>query len=92
MTLPYCRWSPHDMALEVELHVRAHLSSVADANDDPTTYADRVRISRENKDDGVEITGELDVEPNAPYLRPGFDPEQDLVANPLTVESIQEQS
>jgi hypothetical protein len=91
MMLHYSRWSPRDRVPDVEEHVRAHLSSVADANDNPTTHAERVRIQHKNKDDGVQIIGELDAEPDAPYLRPGFDPEQDLATNPLTVPSIEEQ-
>jgi hypothetical protein len=91
MALRYSRWSPHDRALDVEEHVRAHLSSVADANDNPATYADQVRISRENEDDGVLVIGELDAELDARYLSPDFDPEQDVAANPLTVEPIEEQ-
>jgi len=73
---------------EVEAHVRAHLSAVADANDDPDARADEVRISHE--EEGLLVVGELDAEPDAPYLRPGFTPEQDIEANPLTVEPIGE--
>lgn len=68
------------IASEVE-HVRAHLSSVADADDDPETNADDVRIEVVDHVDGdlalVSVIGELDAEPNAPYLRPGFDPDAD---------------
>jgi len=88
----------------VEAHVRAYLSAVADPNDDETTYFDEVRIRHEDppvgdgvahenptEGDGVLVVGELDAEADAPYLRPGFTPEQDIEANPLTVESIEEQ-
>jgi hypothetical protein len=91
MALRYSRWSPHEVVTAVEEHVRAHLSTVADPADDPTTYADQVRVSRTEEDDGVLVTGELDAEANAPYLRPGFTPEDDVAANPLTVEPIGEQ-
>ena len=105
MALTYSSWSPPDMVPEVEAHVRAYLSAVADPNDDETTYADEVRIRHvdppEDDDgvaheiptegDGVLVVGELDAEANAPYLLPGFTPEQDIAANPLTVESIEEQ-
>jgi hypothetical protein len=58
-------------------HVRAHLSSVASEDDDPNTNADDVTIRYEYRDNGVMIIGELDAEPNAPYLQPGFDPDTD---------------
>jgi hypothetical protein len=60
------------------------MSAVADPDDSPTTFADQVRISRKDIDDGVLVTGELDAEPDAPYLRPGYNPEDDVAANPLT--------
>lgn len=82
----YARWSPSEVVDDVEAHVRAHLSSVADPDDSPIAHADEVRISREDSDGGVLVTGELDAEPDAPYLRPGFTPEDDIAANPLTVE------
>jgi hypothetical protein len=99
VALQYSRWLPRDMVPdavpEVEAHVREHLAAVADPNDEPTR-ADEVVISHEDADDelgndGVLVVGELDAEPDAPYLRPGFTPEQDIAANPLTVESIEEQ-
>lgn len=77
MTLRYSRWSPRDVVPDMEAHVRAHLSAVADADDDPTTRAGEVRISREDSGPGVRVTGELDAEPDAPYLRPGYDPERE---------------
>ena len=65
-------------ALEAErAHVIAHLSAVADADDDPETNADDVRIDvTAHPDDPAQlrIVGELDAEPNAPYLHPGHDP------------------
>lgn len=83
MTLLYSRWSPPDRVPDVEAHVRAHLSAVAAADDSPATHADAVRISRADAGDGVLVTGELDAEPDAPYLRPEFTPEADIAANPL---------
>jgi hypothetical protein len=80
----YSRWSPNDVVPDVEAHVRAHLSSVADPNDSPTAHADQVRISHADVDDGVLVIGDLDAEPDAPYLRAGFTPEDDIAANPLT--------
>ena len=88
--LRYARWSPLDQVDAIEAHVRAHLSSVADGGDDPDAHAADVRISREDSEGGVLITGVLDAEPDAPYLRPDFTPEADIEANPLTVEPIEE--
>ncbi|MFL6119343.1 hypothetical protein [Actinophytocola sp.] len=88
MTLRYSRWSTRDALPDVEAHVRAHLSAVADGNDSPTSRAGEVRIHHEDVDGGVLVTGELDAKADAPYLRPGFTPEQDVEANPLTVEPI----
>ena len=90
MTLLYSRWSPTDRVADVEAHVRAHLSAVAAADDNPAEHAGAVRITRAEQDDGLLVTGELDAEPDAPYLRPGFTPEADVAANPLTVESVEE--
>ncbi|WHT21030.1 hypothetical protein N8J89_08165 [Crossiella sp. CA-258035] len=59
-------------------HVRAHLSSVADADDDPTAHADDVRILVKPAPGGWLVVGALDAEPNAPYLQPGFDPYDDV--------------
>jgi hypothetical protein len=96
MTLLYSRWSPADRVDDVEAHVRSHLSSVAAADDSPTEHADAVRITRADREDdgrdGVLVTGELDAEPHAPYLRPDFTPEADVAANPLTVEPTAELS
>jgi hypothetical protein len=58
-------------------HVRAHLSSVADHDDDPTTNADDVEITVTDRGDDIHIVGKLDAEPNAPYLREGYDPEKE---------------
>lgn len=67
-----------DAALEVEMaHVIAHLSAVASADDDPETNADDVvvRVIDHPDDPGLlRVVGELDAEPDAPYLKPGYDP------------------
>jgi len=76
----YVRDVPADdsAALDAEsAHVIAHLSAVADADDDPETNADDVQVWTERHPDGptqLRIVGELDAEPDAPYLRPGYDP------------------
>lgn len=82
MTLRYSWWSPPERVADVEAHVRAHLSSVADPGDDPDTHAAAVRVTTEDERDGVLVRGELDAEANAPYLRPDFTPEADIAANP----------
>lgn len=67
-----------DAALAAErAHVIAHLSAVASADDDPDTHADDVRVWNERHPDNpalVRIMGELDADPDAPYLQPGHDP------------------
>lgn len=58
-------------------HVRAHLSAVADADDDPETNADDVVIAvQDHPDDPTmkRIVGTLEAEPVAPYLDPDYDP------------------
>ena len=58
-------------------HVRAHLSAVADADDDPETNADDVVIEvtrHPEQPDVMRIVGTLDAEPVAPYLDPDYDP------------------
>ena len=75
---------------EATAHVRAHLSAVASADDNPDTSADDVLVRTEPRAGRLFIIGELNAEPDAPYLRPGFDPEDDVRGNPLTVESIEE--
>lgn len=79
-----------DELLATEDHVRAHLSSVASVDDSETEYADEVSVVQRARDDGVLVYGVLDREPNAPYLREDFDPEQDVADNPLSVPSILE--
>lgn len=87
--LTYARWSPQETASEVAAHVRAHLSSVATADDDPDRYAAEVDIAVTVKGNGVRVAGSLDREPVAAYLRADFDPEQDVSANPLSVPAIE---
>jgi hypothetical protein len=71
---------PEAIAAETE-HVREHLAMVADYDDDPTTHAADVVVRVLDHIDGdpelISIVGELDAEPDAPYLRPGYDPDAD---------------
>jgi hypothetical protein len=90
--LTYARWSPQEAASETAVHVRAHLSSIATPDDDPDLLAGVVQIVAVAEDGGILITGTLDAEPVADYLRDDFDPEQDVAANPLSVPSIGDES
>lgn len=60
---------------QTEAHVRAHLSAVADRDDDPDTRADDVELRHERYEAGVLIVGFLPGgRAQAPYLEPGHDP------------------
>lgn len=67
-----------DAVIEAEkAHVRDHLAAIADADDDPSTHAEDVRVwvARHPEDAGLlRIEGALDAEPDAPYLKDDFDP------------------
>lgn len=70
--------------------VRKHLSSVASATDDEFEFPHDAEVWLETQDNGdVLVLGKLlDHEPNAPYLKEGWTPEQDIEADPLPVASI----
>ena len=76
----YTRDAPrgdHDAIAAERAHVIAHLSAVADADDDPDTRAEDVAtwvVTHHSDPDLVVIVGELDAEPDAPYLKDGYDP------------------
>ncbi len=80
MPIDYVRDVPADdeTALDAErAHVVAQLSAIATEDDDPETNADDVQVfTRQHPDDPtlLRIVGLLDAEPNAPYLRPDYDP------------------
>lgn len=78
--MKYSRHLPEDatqdMVDETIAHVRAHLSAVAASDDDPETNADDVTVRTEHHNGRIEIIGELDAEPDAPYLKDDFDPYQ----------------
>lgn len=92
--LIYTRWVPLDAVALTMAHIVAHLSSIASSHDDPEEYSSEVQVTAVAKSiDGIagkEITGTLDREPEAPYLQPGWTPEQDIKDNPLTVKSVRE--
>jgi hypothetical protein len=79
-----------DAALEAErAHAIAHLSAVASADDDPETNADDVRVTvgdHPEREDLLRITGELDAEPDAPYLKDDYDPWDSV--DPMMRESV----
>lgn len=61
-------------------HIRAHLSAIADPDDDPRRFARQVRISvTAHSDDPsvIAVVGELDEAPRAAYLSGDYDPELD---------------
>lgn len=90
--LRYSRTTPFKNIPTVVDHVRSHLSAVATPDDNPDQLAAAVRIDlRDQPDEMVLVLGELDAEPAATYLEPGFYPDQEAAANPLTVSSIQDQ-
>lgn len=70
---------PNAITLTIE-HVKAHLSSVANADDDPETNADDVVIVVHELQDGFYIHGSLNAEPNAPYLKSDYDPDKEAAA------------
>ncbi|HEX8321615.1 hypothetical protein [Longimicrobium sp.] len=77
-------WTEEQLEL-TEAHVREHLASIADADDDPSTQAEDVRLTRRREEDGgLTIVGYLDAEPNAPYLQPGYDPDAEARPDWLT--------
>lgn len=87
--LTYSKWTPDRGQVETVAHVRAHLSSIAAPDDDPDVYASEVEISLEDRDGGLKVTGTLDREPSAPYLRDDWTVELDVRENPLSVPSIE---
>ena len=87
----YSRVTPFDQVPAVTDHIRAHLSAVATPDDNPTTLAGDVFIDLRDQHDGqVLVVGELNAPPDAPYLMPGFYPDQEAAANPLTVPSVED--
>jgi len=62
-------------------HVREHLAAVADADDDPATRAEDVSVWLTRHPDDpqrVIVRGQLDADPQAAYLTPGYEPLADL--------------
>lgn len=81
MPLEYRRDIPVDSTQKVidvtKQHIRDHLAAVASPDDDPRERAQDVRIWVSRHPDNsklLRIEGYLDAEPDAPYLREGYDP------------------
>lgn len=75
----YRRDVPRDTDLnEVARHIVEHLAGAVDPDDNPGDRHTEVRVKITNHLDNdpgiVSVVGEIDDRPNAPYLRPGFDP------------------
>lgn len=69
--------SPDEAIEETKAHVREHLASIADADDDPSTHAGQVRVWMARHPDDpsmIRVEGQLDAEPDAPYLKGDYDP------------------
>lgn len=62
-------------------HVRDHLLSLIAPDDDPDGSEDHVRLWVEAHRDGdsalVSVMGEIDAQPDAPYLNDDFDADKD---------------
>jgi hypothetical protein len=67
-----------DLVEAIREHVRDTVAAQADADDDPATRAEDVRVWTEKHPEKPKelqrIRGYLDAEPDAPYLKPDFDP------------------
>jgi hypothetical protein len=74
--MEYTRDLPEDATQDVIdgtlKHVRDHLASIADSDDDPTTRSEDVEIRVERSGGKTWIIGSLDAEPDAPYLKPDY--------------------
>jgi hypothetical protein len=81
MVLEYQRDIPADSSEEVveatKQHVRDHLAAIADADDDPSTRADDVRVwtaRHPDNPDLIRIEGALDAEVDVYYMKDDYDP------------------
>jgi hypothetical protein len=65
----------------VARHVVAHLAGAVHPHDDPTEFAEDVRVTVHQPgtvhDTMIAVVGEIDGEPDAPYLRPDYSPDTD---------------
>jgi hypothetical protein len=78
--LQYTRDIPADATFEDKektvQHVRNHVAAVADPYDDPGPHKEEVDVNLHLSADGsiLHVLGDLDAEPDAPYLKEGFNP------------------
>ena len=84
--LQYSRFVPRESGVDYDFdralidtvdHVRGHLSSCCDPGDDPENLMNDVEIAYSEDDAGCLVTGSIDQEPDAPYLRSGYDSSRD---------------
>lgn len=80
--IEYPRDLPADHTREqrrvTEAHVRDHVASLAEPDDDPSRLRDRVRVEfRPQPGGGLSVVGLLDAELAAPYLRDDYDPDDE---------------
>lgn len=74
-----------DVLADTVAHLRAHLSSIADPDDDEDTHAADVHVELHKQPDGILVVGYLaDAQPDAPYLREGYDPDTDHTGHTFT--------
>lgn len=80
-TTRYRRDVPRTADIDATItHVRAHLAGAIHPQDNPDEYAHLVRIDVRAHDTNPEmliVLGEIEGEPDAPYLQAGFDPGAD---------------
>jgi hypothetical protein len=66
---------------EIARHIVEHLAGAVDPHDNPQHGRHEVRVAisphEDLHTDLITIIGEIDGEPDAPYLRPGFNPAAD---------------
>jgi hypothetical protein len=76
--MKYTRDLPEDATQELVDatigHVRDHLASIADSDDDPTTRAEDVEVVVVRMEGKVQVAGTLEAEPDAPYLQSDYGP------------------
>lgn len=78
--LVYARFVPADLddfdtaLIDTVDHVRGHLSSCVDPDDDEENRMNEVTISYDQSDAGCLVTGSIDADPVAHYLSDDFDP------------------
>lgn len=70
---------PDGDLIETTDHVRAHLSACCSPTDSPDEFAIEVDIRQELTPEGTMVIGEINREPVADYLEPGYEPYDDAL-------------